>query len=97
MADPTEVNDEPIESTDRYDRPVVSPVETRVAPPAHPLIWAALLLWLTVEAIGDGVLALVSLLSSVNVTAMTTPSTATPSLDTVTTADSIPTPTPTPS
>jgi hypothetical protein len=58
------------------------------------LIWAAVILWLTVEAIGEGLVALVTLLSSVNLTTMDT-STDTAATDT--TADSVPTPTPTPS
>jgi len=84
MAEPTDVNREPIEAA----------VERPVASDAHPLIWAAVILWLTVEAIGEGLVALVTLLSSVNLTTMDT-STDTAATDT--TADSVPTPTPTPS
>ena len=44
----------------------------------HPLIWAALLVWLSVEAIGDGVLALRSVLASATASRSQTP-TVTPS------------------
>jgi hypothetical protein len=84
MAEPTDVNRETTEAA----------VERPVASGAHPLIWAAVILWLTVEAIGEGLVALVTLLSSVNLTTMDT-STDTAATDT--TADSVPTPTPTPS
>ena len=84
MAEPTDVNREPIEAA----------VERPVASGAHPLIWAAVILWLTVEAIGEGLIALVTLLSSVN---LTTTDTSTDTAATDTTADSVPTPTPTPS
>ena len=88
MAEPTDVNREPIEAA----------VERPVASGAHPLIWAAVILWLTVEAIGEGLIALVTLLSSVNLTTTdTSTDTSTDTAATDTTADSVPTPTPTPS
>ena len=44
----------------------------------HPLIWAALLVWLSVEAIGDGLLALQTVLASTTASRSTSP-TVTPS------------------
>lgn len=44
----------------------------------HPLIWAALLVWLSVEAIGDGLLALRTVLTSATASRSQTP-TVTPS------------------
>jgi hypothetical protein len=44
----------------------------------HPLIWAALLVWLSVEAIGDGLLALQTVLTTATASRGTTP-TVTPS------------------
>jgi len=39
----------------------------------HPLIWAALLVWLSVEAIGDGLLALQTVLTTATASRGTTP------------------------
>ena len=50
-----------------------APAQT-ASPSGHPLIWAALLVWLSVEAIGDGLRALSSLLSSATATRSVTPS-----------------------
>ena len=44
----------------------------------HPLIWAAVLVWLSVEVIGDGLLALRTLLASTTDSRTQTP-TVTPS------------------
>ena len=44
----------------------------------HPLIWAAVLVWLSVEAIGDGLLALQAVLTSATASRSKTP-TVTPS------------------
>ena len=44
----------------------------------HPLIWAALLVWLSVEAIGDGLLALQTVLTTASASRSKTP-TVTPS------------------
>ncbi|MFM2080488.1 MAG: hypothetical protein RLZZ219_1170 [Cyanobacteriota bacterium] len=61
------------------DFPAAAPVA--VAQPAiavstpsstHPLLWAALLVWLSVETIGDGLLALISLLASRSTTGTAT-------------------------
>ena len=46
-------------------------------PPEHPLIWLALLVWLSVEAIGEGLVALSSLLADATPTATASPSAAT--------------------
>ena len=45
---------------------------------SHPLIWAALLVWLSIEAIGDGLLALQTVLTSATADRSNTP-TVTPS------------------
>ena len=45
---------------------------------SHPLIWAALLVWLSIEAIGDGLLALQTVLTSATAARSNTP-TVTPS------------------
>jgi hypothetical protein len=58
----------------------------------HPLLWAAVVVWLSIEAIGDGVLALGSLLASLSARGSLTPTPA----DTPNGTDSE-TPTPTPS
>ena len=62
----------------------------------HPLLWAAVLVWLSIEAIGDGVLALRSLLATLSATGSITP---TPAASTTTspTGNASETPTPTPS
>ena len=44
----------------------------------HPLIWAALLVWLSIEAIGDGLLALRTVLATATTSRSKTP-TVTPS------------------
>ena len=42
--------------------PAPAPVQPAGTPPGHPLLWAAVLVWLSVEAIGDGLLALATVL-----------------------------------
>ena len=79
--------------TDITTAPTTPPVAaaTGSAPPAaapapsgarrdggHPLIWAALLVWLSIEAIGDGLLALRTVLASATTSRSKTP-TVTPS------------------
>lgn len=54
----------------------------------HPLIWLALLVWLSVEAIGEGLVALGSLLADTTPTATANPAVATRA----TTAEAVPTP-----
>jgi len=46
--------------------------------PGHPLIWGALLVWLSIEAIGDALLALRTVLTTSSSSRGTTP-TVTPS------------------
>ena len=55
-----------------------APAATGRREAGHPLIWAAVLVWLSVEAIGDGLLAMRSLLASATTQRSTTP-TVTPS------------------
>ncbi|MCP9790922.1 hypothetical protein [Vulcanococcus limneticus] len=64
----------------------------------HPLIWLALLVWLSVEAIGEGLVALTSLLAESTPTATARP-TASNAAETTstTTAEALPTPQVTPS
>jgi len=52
--------------------PTVAPTGQTTA--THPLIWAALVVWLSVEAIGDGLLAVRSLLASLSSSRSVTPS-----------------------
>ena len=56
--------------------------------PEHPVIWLALLVWLSVEAIGEGLVALSTLLADSTPTATASPAT---------TAEALPTPQVTPS
>ena len=63
-----------------FEAPAASTTAPTVQPRAatHPLIWAALVVWLSVEAIGDGLLALQTLLGSTTASRGKTP-TVTPS------------------
>jgi len=57
-------------------RPVAqaAPTATTPRPSVHPLIWAALVVWLSIEAIGDGLLAVRTVLSSRTASRSVTPS-----------------------
>ena len=44
-----------------------APTQPAGARTGHPLLWAAVLVWLSVEAIGDGLLALATLLQDLTV------------------------------
>ena len=63
-------------STTATSSPATSPVAAAAnkAATTHPMILAAVLVWLSVDLIGDGLLALRSLLASVTSERTTTPS-----------------------
>jgi hypothetical protein len=51
-----------------------APTATTPRPSVHPLIWTALVVWLSIEAIGDGLLAVRTVLSSRTASRSVTPS-----------------------
>ena len=68
-------------TTDLSSAPATAVATTPAVPrrdSGHPLIWAAVLVWLSVEMIGDGLLALKTMLSTATTSRDQTP-TVTPS------------------